>query len=781
MRSLHLSPTRVRLGLLGFTLIVNLLVLLIPHFDPFKAILGLGWLIFMPGWLLTRLLQIRTPYIWERIGFMAGLGILATMLTGLLVNAVLPLFGDGQPLDTTGLLLGFDIVWIGLLALEAGLGRHRPVTIPIPRLNMRAIGFALAGLPTIILAAMGAVSLNNQGPNTLTVIMLIYAASYLGVMVYLRNRLPESALLAGLYQVALALLLMTSLRGWYTTGHDIQREYRVFILALSNLHWDINSYRDAYNACISVTILPAIFRQITGIPETFIFKTIFQAIFALVPVLVYSIGRRHLGSLAAALGAIYFIAFPTYFGDMPFLNRQEIAFLFMTLIFLTVVNTKWTPTRRRWLVGVLSIGVVLSHYSTTYTMIALFIGALILRYGLRFLARHVEIPKFRRLFALHRWEHYRTATVTLVLVISMLAVSYVWGSQLTNTGNNISNVAADTFLNIRKGLSNESKSSDTGYSLFAKNQPTDQERLDMYASQVIPKLRQDIGVENLYPTASLNGFHPVIATPAILPLTSLGQSLSNLGVPVATLNGLLRQGSAAFLQVALIVGIIVLFIKRPFKLETDNEYRLFQLAGVLFVAAIIILPTLSAEYGLLRAFQQVLVLGGGAIALATIVFFPARLARGSQIIAAAFAIGFFASSTGVITSLFGGYGAQLHLANSGKYYDLYYAHESEQHAIAWLSYITGSPDSSEQVSSSIETDRYTLGRLAKFTGLSVEDDIYPATIPVEAYVFVGYGTLHQHTAVIYSNGDPLTYIYPMNFLDDNKDLIYSSGGARIYR
>jgi hypothetical protein len=231
----------------------------------------------------------------------------------------------------------------------------------------------------------------------------------------------------------------------------------------------------------------------------------------------------------------------------------------------------------------------------------------------------------------------------------------------------------------------------------------------------------------------------------------------------------------------LIFGVLMLFFGRVLKNKTDNEYRLLQLSGLVFLAAIILLPDLSAEYGLLRAFQQILMLGGGAITIATIALIPKRYVRLAQTLAATIALGFFMSSTGLITSLLGGYPAQLHLANSGKYYDLYYAHESEEDAILWLSYVTGNPSSSDQVASSIESDRYTLGRLSVFSDLDVQGNIYPATVPRDSYVFVGYTTLVEHTATTYDNGDTLSYVYPIDFLDNNKDLVYSNGGARIYR
>ena len=98
---------------------------------------------------------------------------------------------------------------------------------------------------------------------------------------------------ATLYLLSLALLLMTSLRGWYVTGHDIQVEYRVFQLTAAHARWDISDFHNAYNACLSITILPTELAQIVRVDSPYIYKVFFQLIFAACPVLVYAIARRY--------------------------------------------------------------------------------------------------------------------------------------------------------------------------------------------------------------------------------------------------------------------------------------------------------------------------------------------------------------------------------------------------------------------------------------------------------------------------------------------------------
>ena len=76
---------------------------------------------------------------------------------------------------------------------------------------------------------------------------------------------------------------MTSLRGRYTTGHDVQHEYYVFELAHANWHWSIADLNDPYNACLSITILPVMLAGLLHVSDVMIYKLLFQLVFALGP------------------------------------------------------------------------------------------------------------------------------------------------------------------------------------------------------------------------------------------------------------------------------------------------------------------------------------------------------------------------------------------------------------------------------------------------------------------------------------------------------------------
>jgi hypothetical protein len=61
------------------------------------------------------------------------------------------------------------------------------------------------------------------------------------------------------------------------------------------------------------------------------------------------------------------------------------------------------------------------------------------------------------------------------------------------------------------------------------------------------------------------------------------------------------------------------------------------------------------------------------------------------------------------------------------------------------------------------------------------DNIFPGAVTKDSCVFLGYTTTTKDEATVYYNGDPLGYVYPTGFLDGNKDEVYASQGAGIYR
>ena len=86
---------------------------------------------------------------------------------------------------------------------------------------------------------------------------------------------------------------------------------------------------------------------------------------------------------------------------------------------------------------------------------------------------------------------------------------------------------------------------------------------------------------------------------------------------------------------------------------------------------ITVLPDLSVEYGVLRAFQFELIVLAPVMVIGSLTLFKFAGEVWSLRIATWICIFFFISTIGLLPQLTGGYGAQLTLNNSGTYYDVY--------------------------------------------------------------------------------------------------------------
>jgi uncharacterized membrane protein len=318
----RLTAGMVLAAIVAFTALANLAVFA-PHLEILRIALTLPWLFILPGALILSLLKLSAQTQWEKLSLSVGFSLLAVMLGALLINTTLPLFGQAHPLAVANLMPGLSVIWLLLGGIWWWAHRREHFNVHLPAFKPGTLAVGFTGLFIVLFAVSGAISLNNGGTGLITLFMLILTGVYLSVLVWKRHQLSEDTITAAIYCVGLALLLMMSLRGWSTAGHDVQREFRVFMLTLGNLHWSPAAYHDAYNACLSITLLPTVIKQILGIDPTFVYKTVFQALFAFVPVVTYLIARRFTSRLVALLSAIYFVAFPTYFQDMPMLNPRK--------------------------------------------------------------------------------------------------------------------------------------------------------------------------------------------------------------------------------------------------------------------------------------------------------------------------------------------------------------------------------------------------------------------------------------------------------------------------
>jgi uncharacterized membrane protein len=709
--------------------------------------------------------------------------LLGVTVGGLLMNEILPLVGIARPLDRLPVLAAADLSLLGLLwwrrwdwpetrAVRTTVGMLKTLTA-------RERLLLVAGLIVVFGAVAGAVRLNNGAGSTTAVVMLCTAALLVVGLIRWRWQLRPGAIVVTIYLFSLALLLMTSLRGWDIAGHDIQREFHVFQLTAANGNWDISRFRDAYNACLSITILPTMLAGMTGLSGTYVFKLVLQLVFALCPVIVYLIARRFRSVLVAVLAAVYFASFPTFFTDMPFLTRQEIAFIFLGAIILIATNERYPVRHRQVGVAVCSVGVVLSHYSTTYMLIALLIVA--------WLARGIASGS-ERFLAMRRGRppvgsRQRPVVLGAANIAFLILLTAFWTGPATDTGGQLGQTTT-RILMATFGGADAAQSTDVSYSLFSSLFSTGglspEQRLQKYTAEKIAETAKGRSDGTYYPLSIVEQYPAPLVEQENLPLTVVGQALEQVGINVPLLNGVMRKGAAGLLQIFVGLGLLFVVLRRARGLRVSRELFFLAIASIVTVASQVVLPAVSADYGLLRAFQQSLFVLAPFVAVGSIHMLGWLGARRSALAASGIAVTFFLSLTGVIPEVLGGYPAQLHLNNSGPYYDEYYRHPEELAAVTWLQDQVV-PVGKGSIQTAVPTDRYTFGLRRSYPNIQLDDAIYPTQLRVGSYVLLGTTLLGKDTSTVVYNGDLLTYRYPLALLDRTKDLVYNSGGAAIYR
>ena len=700
-----------------------------------------------------------------------GLALTADFVILLCINFLPQIFGDQRPLTQVPIAAGFLVgdLLLGALSPECeplpGLGELRG------RLPAGMAQTALLGALCVVLSVAGATRLNNGfGPG---VSMAAYAlvAVLLVLLLAKREKYAVGTLEVGILAAAAALLLLTSLRGWLITGHDIQTEYEYFRLSLGGERWEVSLYPSAYDACLSITLLPIALVHLTSISAVGIFKIVIPLLFALCPVALFRATLNAAPRLVALLAAIFFITFPTYLTDMPYLGRQEIAFVLLGSALVVATDRGGRLAARRVVFTVLLAGIVLAHYSTSYVLIMVLLAATAIDLCWRLVVRT------RR-----RGRRALDTPAFLSLWIAPLAVVFAlaWAGPVTHTGGQLSTTLSAALDEIR-GTGNEVGSGADSSGLFGGQQISDAQRLADYSAQLVAATAQARAEGVFLPLSTVDQYQtPVVAQPD-LALTGIGRRLASAGVPGATVNAVLRSGIADGLEALIVLGLLVAWLSRRRAFRPNRDQTALALGALCMLALLTAVPEFSVDYGLLRAFEQGIFFVGPFMA-AGLVWALSWLRRAMVPALCAVAGFLLVDLSGVLPQLTGGYPAQLALNNSGQYYEIYDPTLPEYQAAAWLELqIAPNGPAAWTTEQTAEAESFAYSEIQSVYTGPIIADIYPDVISPSDYVFLDHETVDQDQATIVYRGALVTYVYPTALLEHTKNEVYSGNGVEIFR
>ncbi|TAH33396.1 DUF2206 domain-containing protein [Candidatus Saccharibacteria bacterium] len=693
--------------------------------NVFGWVVTLAFFLYAPGYLLVNRITRSKSFGAGKFSLSVGLSLALITMTGLALNS-LHFLGVERPMETLPIFIALDVVTLGLIGLNWS-ARIRP-RITLPHLKKEEIMFVSLFALLPLLSIFGAIRLNNGASNILTMIMIpTIGALYLALI--LRPAMGRIYPYA-IFMTALAILFSISLRGWSITGHDIHHEYNVFTAVINTGYWSPSRWGgDPYNACLSITILPAILAKITGIHLIFIYKIVFQVVFAAIVPALYFFCKRFAIEKKALLGVFAFMTFPTFVNDLPFLNRQEVALGYFILLLLVNFSNITYRAKSAFTV-ILLLGLILSHYSTSYVTISLLLLTLIIY--------RVLLPLYKNTPKLN------IPLLSLPIIIMAFLATFVWNMQITSSSSNLSS----TLTAAAKSVFGEKESSSfSRYGLLSNARTvTPEEQLEKRAKKL------DISLAY---------------TPSyVAPLTGFGKVVSKV-VDVYKLNAGLYAIIAKILQLLVMVGVVILALRFRKKQAKPRDIYLLALSFSFIIALVLftLLPQLSVGYDVTRLFQQSMTVLWLPIILACLWIFG-WLGKYALAATTGLLVFLYMTLVGFIPQLTGGYLPKLSLNNSGVYYDYFYTHRSDIDGSRWLA-------------------------ANRITYMNVFMDINSASPPLgfpvalglldgesQGYYYTDYtnNTADQYRTII--NGAFIQYTNPA--FTANKSLIYSSNETKIY-
>lgn len=703
-------------------------------------------LVLAPGYLLIRLFRspVTHPMGYVVLSVVGGLAWI--MLTGLAAAFILPYFNVSKPLEGSGLAATY---FAGVLLLAIGtLISYRPdVQISLPKMSRWSLLlYGLAGILPIM-SFVGAGMLNLGQSNIVAISTFIVAGLSIMLALWRAAYLSRSVLPTLLFSVSLSVLWSYSLRSSYLFGWDIQQEFEVFNTTQAAGNWIIGGVHNPYDAMLSLTVLPAVLSTLSGLPGIILFKVFYPLVFSLVPVVLYYAYTLFVRNWVAFVAATISIAQFYYMQQFSALARQQIAFLFFAAIVYLLVDKRWPGKYKSAFVGMLVFGLVVSHYSTTYLTIAM-LGAVFI------VAKIILVLKTKSIRSLFRHSGY----VNWWVVAGLIVGAFVWYGPVTHS----SGLARQT---AGRELSLNALGNAYDKALAKMNGQHTTHSTEQYLSSIGNEYHTKRTYYNYYPGAS-NDSIAVLSAPKIAAKPVFSQTSS--GVDLLTRYGLWALGLA---------GAAVLAVKAVVR-RFDYAYLeigLFAgIAGMVFVVSHAF-PSIDAFYNIPRLNQQMLMF----IALPAVVsllWILKRIAEKWQRALLSGAVAIFLLLGGGVIAQFAGGSPTANLNNWGSDYQRFYIHEDEVAAASWLGRAYNGHDP-------VFTDRYAALRLTVPTDIKrgIMYDVTPETIAQGAYVFADVTNIDDGTTMAAKNGETFVFEFPKTFLRNNKNVLYSNGGAEIYR
>jgi hypothetical protein len=701
------------------------------------VLLGLAFTV--PGVLALRVIRVpaatitRYPlYVPAASLFVMLAAGLACDLLGPLVGVSRPLSGEATAITTIGLCV---VMW--LAAVRAPKETYLSWS---PLLGRPALLIPLA-LP--LASAAGALLLNGGHGDTVARVVAVLTVAVLMFGLFRAPRLSRGQVAMILFACSLSAEWAFSLRSQEVIGFDIATEIEIAQHTHGAGIWHAYQPGNAYAAMLSLTVLPSLLAALTGCVPLVAFKAVYPIITALLPVSIFFVADRFVGRRFAACAASVLLVQDYFFQGLPGIARQEIGMLFFAALVAALLDDQLRrSTQLRLIVG-LCLGMVVTHYSTTYVTITVLAIAIVAHVVL------IRMPKIGR-----------PPLAWLVALVALAGGALLWNNAITQSASELNN-----FVNSlqRNGLQLLPNSGGGVINSYLKGNQ---------GRAVTPGAFERAAVQD--DRTSHTYIHPLPAS------VQSRYSLRSSAVPYppsrsSAVNSALSTGYTVFSELILLAAgvgtLLMLFLSGGS--PVIRRLAILCVGTIGFLTFIRFSGTAASFYNETRALMQALVilaLPMGWLVQRAI----ARLPRGHGVssLLPALALGVvLVDQTGAIAVVNGG-GTSLNLSQGGEDFERQYMTPADLAGANWVE-----AAGARQI---IQSDRYGQLRIAATDGLRVLTNLTPKTVDQHAWVYGDRTNIVLGRARGQVNDVSATYGWPSAFLDDQFDTVYDNGDSKVY-
>jgi uncharacterized membrane protein len=345
----------------------------------FTQIIGFIYLALLPGFILLRALSMHRIGPARTLLYAVGASLIFNMLLGFLINIIMPLCGINRPFSILPLFITW-FVMIGILTLTAFLRDRHYYAFESWNFSEIVWPVVLFSVLLPLLAVLGAETVNYMDTN-IVLMGLIVLITVVAIVMMMGKLIPFSYFPLVIFCISLALLWQDSLVSNHLTGYDIFSEFYFSNQVLLNGVWDL-SIPHAYNAMLSVAVLPATYSIFLNMSLEYVFKIIYPVLYAAMPLALYTMFSKQIGRRQAFQAVFFVVSIYTFFLIMPSLARQMVGQLFFVLLIMLLLDEQ-SSVQKKLLFILFGVGLIVSHYSLSYIFMAFLIISLIISSALR--------------------------------------------------------------------------------------------------------------------------------------------------------------------------------------------------------------------------------------------------------------------------------------------------------------------------------------------------------------------------------------------------------------